>query len=131
MRKDKHMRPIHDDDFDENGVLRDGRRVLVTMKAMDSAAFPRPACGPLITALDGGTAGLHRPGFRIETGGNRGDQLVRDGARAEIQRAHDGYRQYLENAWRDPLTGDDEHEHRERDEYAAYDAWIARQWRAV
>ena len=88
-------RRYHDDDndFDEHGVLRDGRSLRTPMWAMDAAkgycrARPkRPH--PRITSADASTFGLHKPGWRIETGGNAGDQLVRDGAaldRAELYR---------------------------------------------
>ena len=143
---------LDDDVFDERGILRDGRRYRVPANMMDaidrtvrdrvaaeirprySAAFPRPKRGPLITDQFGGTLGLHRPGPRIESGGNRGDQLVRDGARDEIQRAHDEYRRELENAWRDALADPDEQPQRDisvddaENAYAEYDAWIEQQW---
>jgi hypothetical protein len=108
-----------DDDFDENGILKDGRTFRVPVKMMDSmqrdiahhfeqrqrpkdsAAFPRPSNGgPLVTDQWCGTAGLHRPGYRIESGGNVGDQLVRDGTADEIQRARDRYDYDVSNAWK-------------------------------
>jgi hypothetical protein len=45
-----------------------------------------------ITSADASTLGLHKPGWRIETGGNTRDQLVCDGAaldRAELYRLYD------------------------------------------
>ena len=145
----------HDFENDDPNILRDGERMRVPMSmansmsrdiaehfarqraqlaARDSPAFRRPARGPLVTDQFGGMAGLHKPGPRLESGGNRSDQLVRDGARAEIQRAHDEYRQELENAWRGPLSGDGQHRQQQRDQgggdpYQAYDAWIEQQWR--
>lgn len=52
-------------------------------------ARPRPV---MITDASGSLAGLHKPGWRVETGGNVGDQLARDGAaidRAEMYRLAD------------------------------------------
>ena len=46
------MRQLADEDFDENGVLRDGKRFRVPMKFADSKS------------RNGGLA-LQRPGFRI------------------------------------------------------------------
>jgi hypothetical protein len=95
------MRQQDEDDFDERGLLKDGHSFRVPHRMLDSvqrsvaqhfqlqrpkdsAAFPRPNRGPLITDAWGGTAGLHRPGWRII-----GDKLMRDGARDERQRAYD------------------------------------------
>jgi hypothetical protein len=86
----------HDFENDDPNILRDGERMRVPMSmadstsrdiaehfarqraqlaARDSPAFRRPARGPLVTDQFGGTAGLHKPGPRLESGGNRGDQL--------------------------------------------------------
>jgi hypothetical protein len=135
-----------DDMFDEHGILRDGKRWRIPMRMMDavqravaaqatlaprdSPPFPRPARGPFVTALDGGTAGLHRPGFRIQRGGNRGDQLVRDGARSEIQRAHDEYRQDRENAWRGGVPRDQgQNDGSVEDAYEEYENDLCNAWR--
>jgi hypothetical protein len=92
-RRTKQMRDLDDDSFDENGVLRDGHVFKVSQRMLDnvqrsvaqhfqqqrpknSAAFPRPNRGLLITDAWGGTVGLHRPGWRIESSGNIGDQLA-------------------------------------------------------
>jgi hypothetical protein len=110
------------DDEDDDEVLQDGQRMRIPMRMMDawqrdlvshfsklkprdSAQFRRPARGPLVTDAAGGTGGLHRPGWRVESGGNSDDRLVRDAAREECQRAHDESREDLENAWRKPPTG--------------------------
>ena len=86
-----------DEDFDERGILKDGRSVRTPMFAMDAlqkgvAEHAQNFRPRRITAADGSTLGLHKPGWRIETGGNVGDQLVRDGAamdRAELYRSYD------------------------------------------
>ena len=72
------------------------------MQPRDSAAFRRPARGPLISDANGGTEGLHRPGFRVESGGNEPDQWVRDGARADSQEIYDAYAKEQSEAWRSP-----------------------------
>jgi hypothetical protein len=150
------MRDLDDDPFDENGVLRDGHVFKVPQRMLDnvqrsvaqhfqqqrpknSAAFPRPNRGLLITDAWGGTAGLHRPGWRIESSGNIGDQLVRDGARDERQRAYDEYVAELENAWRndcDDVLGVPDRrrdtlamEDRRRAAYEQYDYDIRTAWR--
>jgi hypothetical protein len=92
-------RRYHDDanDLDEHGVLRDGRSLRTPMWAMDSlqkgiADHAQNVQPRRITSADASTLGLHKPGWRIETGGNVRDQLVRDGAaldRAELYRLYD------------------------------------------
>jgi hypothetical protein len=113
---------MQQDEEDDDQILQDGQRMRIPMRMMDawqhdlvdhfsqpksrdSAHFRRRARGPRVTDAAGGTEGLHRPGWRIESGGNSDDQLMRDGAREECRRAYDEYRAELENAWRKPLTG--------------------------
>jgi hypothetical protein len=138
------------DIFDERGLLRDGARWRVPMRMMDamqraaaagaalgprdSPQFPRTARGPWITALDGGTAGLHRPGWRIETGGKRGDQLMRVGARRDRAILYAIYDAELECAWRGgvPLNegrNDGLVEEQRRAAYEQYDDELCNAWR--
>jgi hypothetical protein len=91
-----------DDDFDENGVLKDGRSYRVPLKMCDSmqrSIAKHFQHRSIVTAADGSTMGLHRPGARIASGGNR---AVRDALAAEAQRARDQYEYDLVNAWRKP-----------------------------
>jgi hypothetical protein len=89
-----------DDDFDENGLLKDGRTFHVPIKMMDS--YQRDVARhfgkrqrSLVTAADGSTMGLHRPGARIADGGYR---ALRD----EAERERDRYIHDISNAWRKP-----------------------------
>jgi hypothetical protein len=65
----------------ENGVLRDGARHHVRMHMRDSRA-------PLITDGTSDPLGLHRPGWRIASGGDERDVLLRDSQRKAIEEAH-------------------------------------------
>jgi hypothetical protein len=82
------FKPVNfDDDFDENGVLKDGRRMRVPMMMMDSDDRVR------VTDMFGGQSGLGRPGFRL---------LNDDAARALRDQAYAAYDQHLTDAWRTP-----------------------------
>jgi hypothetical protein len=112
----------NDDDFDERGLLKDGHRFRVPIKMMDaiqrsvarhfqrrqhpqdSAAFPRPERRTFVTAADGGTMGLHRPGWRLPAGGHVGDKALRDSYADESERARDLYIYDITNAWKRPDT---------------------------
>jgi len=61
------MKPINfDDDFDEHGTLRDGRRLRVSLSMADSATGRSRQ-----TLHDGrGNAAGHRPGFIVSDGSN-------------------------------------------------------------
>jgi hypothetical protein len=116
----------HDDAFDEDGLLRDGCSFRVphwmldslqrdvaahaasAIRPRDSAAFPRPRRGTCVTDQWGGTAGLHRPGYRFAAGGSVGDAMLRESNAEEVQAAYDIYAHRLTTAWRD--TGNDENE---------------------
>jgi hypothetical protein len=104
-----------DDDFDENGVLKDGHSFRVPIRMMDSmqrsiAKHFEQTRPKLVTAADGATMGLHRPGYRIETGGNANDRLVRDVNRYARDCAYDRYDYDVSNAWkhRDEWPDDDD-----------------------
>jgi hypothetical protein len=82
-----------DDDAFENGVLRDRARHRVPMHMRDSEA-------PIITDGTEEPLGLHRPGFRIPSGGSGHDVHLRDSARKQIEEAHAEYLDCLANAWK-------------------------------
>jgi hypothetical protein len=102
--------------LDEDGILRDGFSVMVPMTMRD--ALPQHA---RVTDANGGTAGLHRPGYRIAD--------ANDDAR---QRAYDEYRRRICDAWKSPgreievkpLTGD-----AREDARAAYLEDMTNAWR--
>jgi hypothetical protein len=112
------MRRYKDDDnFDERGLLKDGHvfkvpyRMLDGMQrdiarhaqqshASDSTAFPRPGSRTFVTAADGGTMNLHRPGYRLPAGGSGGDAALRDSYRDESERARDRYEYDITTAWK-------------------------------
>jgi hypothetical protein len=85
------MTHYDDDDAFENGVLRDGARYRVHMR--DSQAS-------MITDGTGDPLGLHRPGWRIATGGGERDTRLRDSQRKLIEEAHAEYLDRLTNAWK-------------------------------
>jgi hypothetical protein len=85
----------HDDENDafENGVLRDRARYRVPMHMCDGKS-------PMITDGTGDAFGLQRPGWRIPTGGDLRDLLLRDNQRQAIEEAHAQYLDWLTNAWK-------------------------------
>jgi hypothetical protein len=104
-----------DEALGADGILRDGFAVKVPTTLRD-------ALTPLhVTDANGGTAGLHRPGYRIAD--------ANDDAR---QRAYDEYRRRICDAWKSPgreievkpLTGD-----AREDARAAYLEDMTNAWR--
>jgi hypothetical protein len=94
MRKEKYMTKDNDEDaFDEKGVLRDGARHSVPLQMRDSLA-------PMITDGTSDPLGLHRPGWRIASGGSERDVALRDSQRKLIEEAHAEYLDRLTNAWK-------------------------------
>jgi hypothetical protein len=87
----------YDDDAFENGVLRDGARYRVHMR--DSQA-------PIITDGTSDPLGLHRPGWRIASGGDERDARLRDSQRKLIEEAHAEYLDRLTNAWKSNQSTD-------------------------
>jgi hypothetical protein len=85
------MAKYDDDDAFENGVLRDRARYRVHMRDSQS---------PMITDGTGDPFGLHRPGWRIATGGGERDTRLRDSQRKLIEEAHAEYLDRLTNAWK-------------------------------
>jgi hypothetical protein len=58
------MQRVTDDDFDENGVLKDGHRMRVPMMMMDARRDTTSARTRIVDAFGNGGAALHRPGAR-------------------------------------------------------------------
>jgi hypothetical protein len=87
------MTHYDDDDAFENGVLRDGARHRVGLHMRDSGA-------PMITDGTDDPLGLHRPGWRIPSGGSERDVLIRDSQRKLIEQARAQYLDDLTNAWK-------------------------------
>jgi hypothetical protein len=50
--------------------------------------------------------GLHRPGWRIASGGSERDLLIRDSQRKAIEDAHAEYLDRLTNAWKSTRSAD-------------------------
>jgi hypothetical protein len=132
-----------EDDFDENGVLKDGRTFRTPMRMMDSMQRAvvkhfQPSKGPVRVTDQFGAAGLglNRPGYRHLGGGNVGDRWLRDGEARERADAYADWEHRQTNAWRD--QGADAGENDERDPrisdsaaaaYGAYDNEIENAWR--
>ena len=87
------MAQYDDDDAFENGVMRDGARHRVPMHMRDSQS-------PMITDGTGDPLGLHRPGWRIASGGSERDVRLRDSQRKLIEEAYAEYSDRLTNAWK-------------------------------
>jgi hypothetical protein len=105
------MRHKHfdDDNFDRNGLLKDGHAYHARMTMMDSAMSHRPGFARITDATDD-PMGLHRPGYRVFDVGDVGD------VKAEARRR---YERELCDAWRgdaasnptkDPAGDDDNDE---------------------
>jgi hypothetical protein len=118
------MRNDPDDPFDEHGLLKDGRVWRCPAKMMDSlqgsvarhyqrpqdsAAFPRRR-GVHVTDAQNGTMGLHRPGWRLPSGGHAGDQALRDAVEEETQTEYEIRDHEVRTAWRrrDAMAADPE-----------------------
>jgi DnaJ-class molecular chaperone len=79
------MTTRYDDDFDERGVLRDGKRVRVSMQMRDAAMLCHVNTRSRITDGTGNPFGLNKPGFRVRTG-DMGKSRVAD-AYAQYERS--------------------------------------------
>jgi hypothetical protein len=77
-----------------------GARVRQQLTARDSSRFPRLARRPLVVDSLGGTQGLHRPGWRLETGGSQRHQLLRDRTYDDREAAYADYHDELTSAWK-------------------------------
>jgi len=79
-------------------IVKDGGSVRTTMSARDARSVD---ADPLrITDDSGSTDGLHRPGWRIATGGSAGDIIQRDIQHELIEEARAEYLDGLTNAWK-------------------------------
>jgi hypothetical protein len=87
------MAKYDDDEAFENGVLRDRARYRVPMHMRDGQS-------PMITDGTDDPHGLHRPGWRIASGGDERDARLRDSKRKAIEEAHNEYLDQLINAWK-------------------------------
>jgi hypothetical protein len=87
------MTRYDDDEAFENGLLRDGARHHVRMHMRDGRA-------PMITDGTSDPFGLHRPGWRIPSGGSESDVAFRDSQRKLVEEARAEYLDRLTNAWK-------------------------------
>jgi hypothetical protein len=71
-----------------------------TADATESRCTCVTAKAPMITDGTDDPFGLHRPGWRIASGGSERDVRVRDGQRKAIEDAHAEYLDRLTNAWK-------------------------------
>ena len=93
------MAQYDNDDAFENGVLRDRARHRVPMHMRDGRA-------PLVTDGTDDPLGLHRPGWRVASGGDERDVRLRDSQRKLIEDARAEYLDHLTNAWRGSRSTD-------------------------
>jgi hypothetical protein len=84
----------NDDCFGSSGVLRDRERRRVPM-------YMRDGQSAMITDGTDDPLGLHRPGWRIPSGGSERDVRLRDSQRKAIEEAQAEYLDRLANAWKD------------------------------
>lgn len=125
-------------------IARDGAVIKVPMFAMDSLQrdvrehFADRSLA--VTDTRGSQFGLHRPGWRIQTGGSADDQMARDEHAELRQDIYDAYDQEMQNAWRNPAntelvapsTSQDNMEPIEdarEDAYLDYEEDISNRWR--
>jgi hypothetical protein len=100
-----------DDVFDANGLLRDGATYRVPVSMMDALQrdvrkhFSRNSAAParITDQFGAGGLSLHRPGYRLQSGG---DAAVRDSLRRDTQAAYDAYDYRITSAWQDQDNGD-------------------------
>jgi hypothetical protein len=80
---------------DDDRILKDGERLRVPLTMMDSMDPIQKAVARSVHVTDaqGGTAGLHRPGFRLP---------VHDAGADERELAYDQYRRALCDAYKNP-----------------------------
>jgi hypothetical protein len=83
----------YDDDAFENGAMRDRPRYRVPLHTRDSRT-------PMITDGTDDPLGLHRPGWRIASGGDERDARLRDSQRKLNEDVHAEYLDHLTNAWK-------------------------------
>jgi hypothetical protein len=66
----------------------------------------RDSLAPMITHGTDDPFALHRPGWRVATGGSERDLLIRDSQRKAIEEAHAEYLDCLCNAWKSNRSTD-------------------------
>ncbi len=93
------------DNFDERGILKDGRTVRVPLHLRDSVQ--RGAVDEALVIVDGfgnGGLALHRPGARYAACGSHSiDNAVQTTLRCMRAEAYAAYDQQICDAWRGPL----------------------------
>ena len=96
------MAMYHDDADFETVTGSDGRRVRILRDGghVRTPMHMRDSQGPMITDGTGAPLGLHRPGWRIASGGSEHDVLLRDSQRKLVEEAHAEYLDHLTNAWK-------------------------------
>jgi hypothetical protein len=108
-----------DDAVDENGILKDGRSVRVSL--MDAMTVRDHQSRLLVSDAQGGTSGLHRPGYRIAP------DITRDHSH------YDNYDTEAEGAWKnDPPDGPIKDAAPTRESaYDLYDSEISLEWKGI
>ena len=131
-----------EEDFDENGILRDGGRYRVDVRMTDSLgrAVAKQVSKQHLT--DGyGDAGLalNRPGFRALSGGAPKTQAAWDALNKATADAYALDERWKASAWRDAIldvSDDDDTNHEAHEEakhsdcYADYEAEMRDAWRS-
>jgi hypothetical protein len=114
MIRNKNRRRYRIDQIDDPKVLKDGESLRVPMMFMDTASTRsrssfKPSPSRVVDA-SGDPLGLHRPGFRIETGGDLFHQVVLDMKCDDRREAYSEYEAELRDAWITPAkTGEGSH----------------------
>jgi hypothetical protein len=66
----------------------------------------RDGLAPTVTDGTGDPLGLHRPGWRIPSGGSERDVRFRDSQRKEIEKVYEEYRDRVTNAYKENRSTD-------------------------
>jgi hypothetical protein len=107
------------DDFDDNGLLRDGKSYRVKMTLMDADTLQRAQQRDHVTRISDGTNnpfGCNKPGWRVavaDTHAPTPRHVISDAQRQAVLSSREEYLDSLVNAWRhppgvrddDPITG--------------------------
>jgi hypothetical protein len=99
----------NEDDFDEQGLLRDGRTYRVPLRMMDGVS--RAIADHIKQTVDitdhfgDASLGLHRPGFRKLDGGNEGDAILRKAEMRDRAEAYQDYERDAESGWKTDAWG--------------------------
>jgi hypothetical protein len=96
----------HDiDDDDDKRIVPDGGRVVVRMAMMDAMQKEIRQASTRITDGSGSELGLHRPGYRIESGGGANDAFIRDQEAKERRSVYDEYDKLKSQEYLQDITG--------------------------